>query len=234
MTALKLEVLGAIAVSLGALLLLERLFPFKRTPARRGRVRLTNVGAGLLGGCLSGAWVAVLRSGADRGDGGYVPIAAGPLEVLWGVLVLDLTLFLWHVALHEIPPLWTLHRFHHEERFLDATTSLRIHPVESLLGHSLSGLAGHLAGVAPEVALLHGGLVGVWSALQHANVAWPAGLERVAGLLLVTPSRHALHHDGRESRPGNYATLLSLWDILFGTRTNHRPRENAVPGLGTP
>lgn len=44
------------------------------------------------------------------------------------IVVLDLAVYLQHVLFHAVPILWRVHRMHHTDRDLDATSGLRFHP----------------------------------------------------------------------------------------------------------
>src|SRR2546423_1267929 len=44
-----------------------------------------------------------------------------------GVLLMDYTLYLWHVLTHKVPLLWRFHLVHHVDLDLDASTALRFH-----------------------------------------------------------------------------------------------------------
>jgi sterol desaturase/sphingolipid hydroxylase (fatty acid hydroxylase superfamily) len=46
------------------------------------------------------------------------------------LLVLDIALYVQHVLFHALPVLWRLHRVHHADLDVDATTGLRFHPLE--------------------------------------------------------------------------------------------------------
>jgi len=48
----------------------------------------------------------------------------------------------------------------------------------------------------------------------------PLRLERVLSWVVVTPSIHWVHHHARRTdTDSNYATVLSIWDHLFGSRS---------------
>src|ERR1700757_3492151 len=55
-----------------------------------------------------------------------------PLEIALGVALMDYTLYLWHMATHRVPLLWRLHRPHHADIELTASTGLRFHFAELL------------------------------------------------------------------------------------------------------
>ncbi|MEO8227802.1 MAG: sterol desaturase family protein, partial [Gemmatimonadota bacterium] len=65
------------------------------------------------------------------------------LEVTLAVILLDYTLYLWHVLTHRVPALWRFHMVHHADLDLDATTALRFHFGE--LAISVPWRAGQIA-----------------------------------------------------------------------------------------
>ncbi len=52
---------------------------------------------------------------------------------LLAVVLLDYTLYLWHILNHRVPSLWRFHLVHHVDLDLDATTALRFHAGELAL-----------------------------------------------------------------------------------------------------
>jgi sterol desaturase/sphingolipid hydroxylase (fatty acid hydroxylase superfamily) len=53
---------------------------------------------------------------------------------------------------------------------------------------------------------------------QHANIAYPAWVERPLRWLLVTPAMHRVHHlPEAPATDSNYGQCFSFWDRLFGT-----------------
>ena len=47
------------------------------------------------------------------------------VEFILAILVLDFAIWLQHLLTHKIPFLWRLHRVHHADREMDATTAIR-------------------------------------------------------------------------------------------------------------
>ena len=47
------------------------------------------------------------------------------VEFILAILVLDFAIWLQHLLTHKIPFLWRLHRVHHADRDMDATTAIR-------------------------------------------------------------------------------------------------------------
>ena len=131
------------------------------------------------------------------------------------LLVYDFCNYWAHRLQHAVPALWAMHQFHHEERHMNAAASLRSHwlnipylqmlvtvPLMWLLGFEAYSFTAYLA-------------IHVFLGYSHMNVRLDLGR---FSKLLVGPQYHRMHH-ARERRQYdcNFATLLPLWDILFGT-----------------
>jgi sterol desaturase/sphingolipid hydroxylase (fatty acid hydroxylase superfamily) len=138
------------------------------------------------------------------------------LGALYGFVVLELGVYVWHRSLHRWSWLWRgLHQMHHSAERVDIWGSLYFHPLD-LLGFAFvySFMLIVVAGVTPEAALIANLAATFCSFFQHANIRTPSWL----GYLIQRPEAHALHH-GRGVHGFNYSDF-PLWDIVFGTWKN--------------
>ena len=55
------------------------------------------------------------------------------LELVLSVILLDLCIYFQHVLTHKVDFLWKIHRVHHADIDLDATSALRFHPFEIII-----------------------------------------------------------------------------------------------------
>jgi sterol desaturase/sphingolipid hydroxylase (fatty acid hydroxylase superfamily) len=150
-------------------------------------------------------------------------------------VALDCWTYWWHRANHAMPLLWRFHRMHHSDPAMDVSTATRFHAGEVALSSGLRLGIVLLAGiplaalVAYEVALL------IFTQFHHANIALPAGLDRVLRGAIVSPNMHKVHHSvERAEMDSNYSSILSVWDRLFGTfhgRDDCRSIVFGVPGM---
>ncbi len=142
------------------------------------------------------------------------------LELVLGVLLLDLAIYGQHLLMHRVPLLWRLHRVHHADLDFDLTTAVRFHTLEILLSMLIKWGVILLLGPAVLAVLIFEVLLNGMAVFNHANVSLPARAERAVRALLVTPDMHRVHHSAimRETN-SNYGFNLSLWDRLFGTYT---------------
>ena len=94
------------------------------------------------------------------------------------------------------------------------------------------GLAQPAAGGQLDNVTLFVLLVGTtWGYFIHANVRWRFGWLSV---LISTPAFHHWHHTNDEHVDKNYASMLPIWDILFGSW--YLPSKKWPPkyGINTP
>jgi len=213
-------VLGAF----GALVWLER-----RRPLREEREsKLARTARNL---AVAAAGAAVLRlteaplaerltALVERRRCGLLKLARLPawLEVAAAVVLLDYTLYLWHVLTHRAPWLWRFHVVHHIDLDLDATTALRFHFAELAVSVPWRAAQILFIGVSPLALSVWQTLLMLSILFHHSNVRLPVGVERGLNLFVVTPRMHGIHHSTvREETDSNWSSGLTLWDRLHGT-----------------
>ncbi|VAW20607.1 Fatty acid hydroxylase family (carotene hydroxylase/sterol desaturase) [hydrothermal vent metagenome] len=143
-----------------------------------------------------------------------------PIWVEWiiAIVVLDLVIWSQHLITHKIPLLWRLHRVHHSDVEMDATTAIRFHPVEIIFSVFVKSAAILLLGPAAIVVVIFEALVNGSAIFNHANFSLPPMADRLIRLLLVTPDMHRVHHSVHvRETDSNYGFALSIWDRIFGT-----------------
>ena len=212
------------------LLLAERVVPW-RVPRPMGPRRWPhNIGLLVAGAVLVRLVVPAAAIGAaiwaEARGLGLFPALALPL---WAtlpltVVLLDLLIYFQHRVFHAVPWLWRLHRVHHADPEMDATTGLRFHPVEILLSVFVKIAAVVVLGAPPEGLLLFEIMLNASSMFEHAAITIPPRLDAALRRLIVTPSLHRIHHsERREETDSNFGFNLSVWDLWFGTlRRQHQ------------
>jgi sterol desaturase/sphingolipid hydroxylase (fatty acid hydroxylase superfamily) len=134
------------------------------------------------------------------------------------VLLLDLAIYLQHVAFHAVPALWRLHRMHHADLDIDVTTGLRFHPIEIMLSMVIKLAVVTALGVPAVAVLVFEVLLNATSMFNHANLRLPPSVDRALRWILVTPDMHRVHHSVVVAETNsNYGFNLPWWDRLFGT-----------------
>jgi sterol desaturase/sphingolipid hydroxylase (fatty acid hydroxylase superfamily) len=134
------------------------------------------------------------------------------------LLGLDCTLYVQHVLFHALPVLWRLHRMHHADLDVDATTGLRFHPIEILLSLGCKAAVVVLLGAVPWAVVAFEVLLNAAAVFNHGNVALPERLDRWLRWIVVTPDMHRVHHSTRVVETNsNFGFSVSWWDRLCGT-----------------
>jgi sterol desaturase/sphingolipid hydroxylase (fatty acid hydroxylase superfamily) len=225
---------GKTALVIAALLTLvicERLAPAARPlskalqdRATRGYRLAKNLGLGGINAILS--WLVVVPVSAAAAQFALdwrPPWLVGVGGMILDLLILDVWIYWWHRANHEVPVLWRFHEVHHLDEFLDATSALRFHAGEVLLSAGARSVVIYLLNIPFLSVVAFETLIAVTTMFHHSNVRLPARFEWAVSLILVTPSIHWVHHHAiRRDTDSNYATLLSLWDWLFASRSSTR------------
>ena len=219
--------LWRVSLAVGLLLLLllaERHWP-RRQQAAQWRLRWTanlglSLGSTVLARVLLGAG-AIGAAGLAQAQGwGLLTVLALPHWLQWALslLLLDLLIYGQHRASHTVPVLWRLHRVHHSDMQIDATTGLRFHPIEILLSMLLKMAAVIALGAPPLAVLVFEVLLNACAMFNHANLDLSPRVDRWVRVLLITPDLHRVHHSvhGDEMR-SNYGFSVPWWDRLFGS-----------------
>ena len=158
----------------------------------------------------------------------------GWLETAAAVVLLDYTLYLWHVATHRAPSLWRFHTVHHADLDLDASTALRFHFAELVLSVPARAAQILLIGVSPYSFSVWQTLLFLSILFHHSNVRLPAEAERRLAALIVTPRMHGIHHSlVPEETNSNWSSGLTVWDRLHGTLRLDVPQDEITIGLHT-
>ena len=233
--------LGSIAVvaGIGALLYFERKRPLRPRvePGAHRIARNRSVGA------LTAATVSVVerpivsrlsRLTQERRWGLVHLLDVPPaVKTALAVLLMDYTLYWWHVLLHRVPRLWRDHVPHHVDLDLDASTGIRFHFLEFLASVPWRCAQVILIGVGPRALKLWQQLTLAEVLFHHSNGRLPLEVERRLSLFVVTPRMHGLHHSTvREERDSNFSSGLTIWDRLHGTGNFDLERDD--PGIGLP
>jgi sterol desaturase/sphingolipid hydroxylase (fatty acid hydroxylase superfamily) len=138
------------------------------------------------------------------------------------VVIIDFAEYWRHRFQHRFGWWWALHSVHHAQRQMTFWTDDRNHLIDDLIGGFWFAGVAVLIGVPPGQFPLLLLVMRVVESLSHANVRLDFG--RLGGRLVVSPHFHRVHHAldhdagvGARAHGCNFAVLLPVWDILFGT-----------------
>ena len=148
------------------------------------------------------------------------------------VVLLDYTLYWWHVLAHRVPLLWRFHQAHHLDREMDATTALRFHFGEISLSVLFRAAQVLVLGPTPAGLRAWQSFLFVCILFHHANIRLPLVWERVLARFVVTPRLHGIHHSvAPEEVNSNWSSGLTVWDWLHGTLQTEVPQETIIIGV---
>ncbi len=148
------------------------------------------------------------------------------------LLLLDLWIYWWHRANHEVPILWRFHEVHHRDAFLDATTALRFHFGEVLIAAVVRAIPIFLLAIPLGSVLVFETLVLLAAIFHHSNWRLPDAVEQRLARVIITPSLHWVHHHKQKRDTDSiYGTVLSIWDRLFDTGPNINRRRDMPIGV---
>lgn len=155
------------------------------------------------------------------------------LQVVLGVVILDLVLYVWHVLSHRVPILWAVHQAHHSEKYLNATSAVRFHIGELVLSLLFKASFLFLTGIPLWIFALNEVLITMFAAFHHANMKLPKKVQKILAYIIITPNLHRTHHSvTRKEHDTNYGVIFSWWDRIFRTRSSVRPSEIGLSYFG--
>jgi sterol desaturase/sphingolipid hydroxylase (fatty acid hydroxylase superfamily) len=224
--------------TLATLILMEWRWPLRRSVEHKLRRSVRNlivVGIGAASIQVAEMPVTIpLSMWVEHRNWGLVKWLSLPLwlEVVLAVMLLDYTLYLWHILLHKVPFLWRCHQPHHVDLDMDTSTALRFHFAELMASvpWRISQIA--LIGVSPLA-------LSVWQTatimevmFHHSNLRLPLSVERWLCRLIVTPRMHGIHHSiVPDEQNANWSSGLTLWDWLHGTLRLNVPQDDITIGV---
>jgi sterol desaturase/sphingolipid hydroxylase (fatty acid hydroxylase superfamily) len=228
---LRIAYYGLMAGTFAFLLLWEDGSPLGRGRPSRRRHVLRNLALFVcvvaVADGLVGAWLLDIPSRLTITPTGLLtplPLAA---QLIVAFVVMDLSTYAVHRLFHAQRWLWLMHSVHHSDAEVDVSTSIRHHPVEVAIDVAVKLGLYLLLGLPLWIEAARTLLINPLSMAQHANIAYPAWVERPLRWLLVTPAMHRVHHlPEAPATDSNYGQCFSFWDRLFGT---YRAPDSALP-----
>jgi len=150
-------------------------------------------------------------------------MADGPLKWIASFILFDFAVYVWHYLGHKSEFLWRFHKIHHSDKSFHVTTGLRFHVFDQFLEVIVKCVCAVAIGVPAHVVVICEVLRMFFVLFHHANLYIPG--EKWLSYLIITPSLHRAHHSTlRSEHDSNYAIVLAIWDIIFGTRKELVPK----------
>lgn len=211
---------------------IENLWPYLRRPVNRWRHDWRNLIVSIISFVINGVIglgvVMVVQLTEARGWGLLNWLGAGNLvKITFGVLLLDLADYTSHNLQHRIPFLWWFHRVHHSDPNLNASSSLRFHPVDVVVAQGVAMCTAVVGCGIPMVAvIIYGTLALLLLVPQHSNVRMPDWVEKYVSYIFVTPGWHKIHHSSDQRQTdSHFCDVFTFWDRIFGTWHAVKPHE---------
>lgn len=226
------------AIAVAALIAAEKRRPLRRQRCSKLHRDLRNLAvAGMSAATLrvlEKPVVEPLSQCVERHRWGLLQQASLPrgVRTTLAVMLMDYTLYVWHVLTHRSPWLWRLHVVHHCDLDMDASTAIRFHFAEMAASVPWRAAQVALIGVGPRELALWQRFTFASILFHHSNLRLPFWLERRLQLLIVTPRMHGVHHSIVEAETNsNWSSGLTIWDRLHGTLKLERQREEIAIGV---
>jgi sterol desaturase/sphingolipid hydroxylase (fatty acid hydroxylase superfamily) len=155
-----------------------------------------------------------------------------PLEILAAVVLMDYTLYLWHILTHRVPFLWRFHAVHHVDLDLDASTALRFHFGELAVSVPYRAAQVVLIGVDPEALAWWRTFLSLSILFHHSNLRLSRDFESLLSWVLVTPRMHGIHHSNEPAEANsNWSSGLAMWDRIHRTFRLDAPQQEIQIGV---
>ncbi|HSK73180.1 MAG TPA: sterol desaturase family protein [Pyrinomonadaceae bacterium] len=154
------------------------------------------------------------------------------VETALAVILLDYTLYIWHVLTHKSSFLWRFHQVHHADLDLTVSTAIRFHFGEMTI--SILWRAGQvlLIGVSPKALEIWQNLLLLSVMFHHSNIRLPKDFEKKLENFIVTPRMHGIHHSIVENEMNsNWSSGLTVWDFLHKTFRDDIPQDEIHIGV---
>ncbi len=140
------------------------------------------------------------------------------LTVIITLIFLDFAIYCQHIISHKWKLLWRLHKIHHSDIEIDATTAVRFHPLEILLSMFYKTACVYLVGADPVAVIGFEILLNACATFNHSNINIPVKIDKVLRWILITPDMHRIHHSTIQAETdSNYGSSVSIWDRVFKT-----------------
>ena len=221
-------------------LLLELSFSYRPDTVSKRDRWLANLPLSVINGVVYHAiffsFIVMLLSVTSRKGYGLLHLMEMPalLKTVLGILLLDFSIYLWHLLNHVVPLLWRFHRVHHSDMNMDVSTSNRFHFGEILLSGLVRLAVIQVFGISVVSYLLFEILVNLSIQFHHSSIRVNHAFERVWALLFVPPYLHRIHHSVKiRERDSNYGVILSIWDRMLGTLVTKVDQDTLVIGIGS-
>lgn len=225
-------------VSLGVLIRLENRRPLRRTVESklvRNKRNLAVAAVAAIALQITEKPIAArLTKLVERRKLGLLKLVRLPkwVETILAVVLMDYTLYVWHVLTHKVPFLWRFHLVHHADLDIDASTAVRFHFGELVISVLWRSAQILIIGVSPRSFAAWQVLLFPSVLFHHSNVNLPFDLDKKLQNFIVTPQLHGIHHSKVQAETdSNWSSGLTVWDKIHGTFRSDVPQAEIIIGV---
>ncbi|PJZ70241.1 hypothetical protein CH373_12515 [Leptospira perolatii] len=136
------------------------------------------------------------------------------VQIFVVIFLSDLFIYWAHRLSHKYDILWRFHKIHHTAEHLDWLAAFREHPLDNIYTRVIVNIPALVLGFPLEAIGSFVIFRGVWGNFIHSNTDFGLGPLKY---ILGTPRLHHWHHDLDKNSSCNFANLMPMMDVLFGT-----------------
>ena len=153
----------------------------------------------------------------------YVSALPFVLQVLLGLLIIDISLWIRHGFVHKF--FWSFHAVHHSAAELSWMTTQRLHPLDQIVMSLIDCVILYIIGFSAEGMACAIIIKDLNNMFVHSNVV--LDYPKPWKYIFVSPNMHRWHHaKEKEAHDKNFCVVFAFVDYLMGTY--HVP-DNALP-----
>lgn len=209
----------AIAITFAAVYVAEHLFPQRKeiSDLKHDAINILFGAINLAIAVFGGYYLQKLLGYTNQKKIGLLYFVASDwLKIVVGFILLDVFMYWWHRANHEVRFLWTFHRFHHKDEKLNSTSAIRFHAVEIMLSYVVRFFLFPLLGITVATVVLYAIVLFPVIVFHHSNVRISEKADQIFRSIFVTPRMHRIHHSKIVAETNsNYGSIFPYWDNLF-------------------
>jgi sterol desaturase/sphingolipid hydroxylase (fatty acid hydroxylase superfamily) len=157
---------------------------------------------------------AILNSSSPASALPFTPSLAAGFVILLAVMVSDFIGY-WRHRLMHIAWLWPIHAAHHSDEDVTWFSLVRFHPLNRLIAVLFDVVILTLLDFPVWAVVFSNRVRHFYGYFVHSDFSWRYGPLK---FLFVSPFLHRWHHaTDMAARDKNFATVFSIYDVLFGT-----------------
>ena len=153
----------------------------------------------------------------------YVNSLPFVLQVLLGLLIIDISLWIRHGFVHKF--FWSFHAVHHSAAELSWMTTTRLHPLDQIVMSLIDCAILYIIGFSAEGMACAIIIKDLNNLFVHSNVV--LDYPKPWKYIFVSPNMHRWHHaKEKEAHDKNFCVVFAFVDYLMGT---YYVPDNALP-----